>query len=265
MNIEVFSELDNFFNQSTALRNVAGGKHPRVDITAKLEETFDKLIGVCLPDFFVEVGAFEASFSRRMANLYPQSKVIAFEANPRVFNKFSSSFLETRVDYRFNAVSDSIGEVSIHIPEIVAGNEMPYENRMASLNEIDIDNSKTKVEFVPSVTLDSIISDEFYHAAIWIDVEGAADKILDGARKTLSRTSLILCELENRSVWKDGANCNTIIKELKKEGFTPVLRDCQREFQFNVIFIRNSLLNIDSVALRIDEYLNFCHRILQGE
>jgi hypothetical protein len=96
---------------------------------------------------------------------------------------------------------------------------------------------------VESQTLDSFLKSEMTAGSdstyfLWIDVEGAAEKVLAGADKTLRETLAIFIETENVDFWKDQKNAGDIAGLLIRKGFVPVARD--REYgdkQFNVLFV----------------------------
>ena len=109
-------------------------------------------------------------FFKRVSERYECANVIAFEADPRVYEHFQASLAATKVDYRFAAVADKSGDTLMHIPEVVAGNEIPYRNRMASLNVMAIENSKCTSVTVPAMTLNDVVSDISYgNTVLWID------------------------------------------------------------------------------------------------
>ena len=58
----------------------------------------------------VEIGAYEATFSRVCRNEYPNLDVIAYEANPYVFERFGENLKKGGVDYRFACVSAENGK-----------------------------------------------------------------------------------------------------------------------------------------------------------
>lgn len=63
------------------------GREARKRVTDRLAEhflTMQHLLGTCC---FLEIGAHEASFSRRAKAMYPEAMVFAFEANPHVYAK----------------------------------------------------------------------------------------------------------------------------------------------------------------------------------
>jgi hypothetical protein len=55
----------------------------RTPVTEALEHMLYEAIDLIKPDTFLEIGAYEAKFSRDMKAAYPNAEVLALEANPR--------------------------------------------------------------------------------------------------------------------------------------------------------------------------------------
>jgi FkbM family methyltransferase len=227
----------------------------REPITSELERLLKRFICHIRPELFVEIGAYEASFSVEMKDKFPDVPVIAIEANPRVYEKFSRKLYGTGVDYLNLAIDKEGGFKSFYIPEKIAGNDMPFAGRMGSLREVGLRDSQTTQVTVISETLDSLLKDRVEsNMCLWIDVEGAAERVISSAQKTLERTSIVYVELESSPVWKDQALDDEVSLFLKSSGFIPVARDCQKWFQKNVLFVSRSL-ELD--AFIIDQSLKF--------
>jgi len=201
-------------------------RHERAEVTGLLEKTLYDIVGIVEPGMFVEVGAFDASFSCRMKARYPDARCLALEANPRVFERFRDEIQAKGVDYMLLAAAAESGNVDLYIPEVIAGNARPHVNRMASLNQIRAKNSTMVKTSVPAITLDKLLAPTSpERLCMWVDVEGAIDKVLEGAQRTLERTDVIYCEIEERQVWKDQVLAPAILTKLEMSGFVMVARD----------------------------------------
>ena len=227
----------------------------RAPITASLEAYLEHVIATIMPDFFLEVGAFEASFSRMMKSRYPEALVYAIEANPRVHQHFREEVEASGVNYIHMAADSKEGEVTFFIPEVIAGNKMPYTGRMGSLHEVNLRASESSTVTVNALPIDDLIASvKSDSICMWLDVEGALKRVLDGASITLSRTSILYCELESSPVWKDQSLSPEIVNILANAGLFPIARDCQKWFQHNIIFIRSDLLDNEFLAASAKEY-----------
>ncbi len=252
--MEIIDVLDAKFNDG-AFKTLALSQ--RAKITDLVQTLFEDLIELVKPSVIAEIGAFEADFARRMRNRYKDVSVYAFEANPRVYEKFAVQLASAGVVYIHVAVGAKSGKATIHIPEQIANTPMPFTNRMGSLNVVALRDSKTTPVEVPLETLDELLEtkDRDRRCAMWIDVEGAVDQVLAGADRTLDGTDLIICELENTRVWHGQVLGAEIRDRLQARGFTIVARDCQKWFQYNAVFVRESVLDSNqAVRERINRY-----------
>lgn len=210
-------------------------------LTDALEELLADVIAVVRPDVFFEVGAFEASFSRQMRATYPEARVVAFEANPRVHERFATEVETAGVTYVASAIGNTVGTARFFIPEVIAGKTMPTVGRMGSLHPVGARESRVVEVETPITTLDLAAGDVAgRNVCLWIDVEGAVDQVLAGGPKTLEATSLVYCELESRPMWQGQTLSGPVIEYLVRAGFVPLVRDCQKWFQFNALFVRPS-------------------------
>lgn len=232
-------------------------REQRAGVTALMEQALDDIVGIVAPGMFVEVGAFDAAFSRRMKARYSDVRCVALEDNPRVFDRFQDEVRATGVDYVHFAASAGSDNINFFIPETIAGCDRPYVSRMGSLNMISAKNSTMAEVAVPAIALDDLLvptpADQI---CMWIDVEGAMDKVLDGASRTLERTVLIYCEIEERQIWKDQLLASEVLARLEKAGFVMVARDFQAPTQFNALLIHIGTAVADSVLARIEAYVD---------
>lgn len=230
----------------------------RLVITNRLEDELDEIIDLVRPDLFLEVGAFDARFSRKMKRKFPNVPAIALEANPRVYNNFYSQAAIDGVDYRNCAATSKRETVKIHIPEQIAGKKMPEIGSMGSLLEVGLRDSRTISVEVMGMPIDDILQEHsFENACAWIDVEGFTDQVLLGGRKTIDKCSIIFVELESSPVWKGQVLADEIIHLLDDSGFEYVARDCQKWFQFNAVFLRHGMMQHYKLEEKIDAFTEF--------
>ena len=237
----------------------------RLKITKLLEKAFEQIVDIIVPDLILEIGAFEADFSIRMKSHYPTATVLAFEANPRVYEKYKDTVKNKGVIYTHAAVSNTFETITFYIPEIVDGNKITYENSMGSLNEMGLDNSISTPVSVQAVLLDEFLVAYPHKLSVaWIDVEGAVDKILEGMIHTLNKCEVIFCELETSTVWKNQKLDQDILKKLSDLGFVLLVRDCQKAFQYNGIFIKKELTNNKEITEICNRYVEKATQLWGG-
>lgn len=215
---------------------------PRPEQSARLERYFRRLCRRSDPALVLEIGAHEASFSRWAARKLPDARVIAFEANPHVHEKYSAELAETRVDYRHLAVGPVTGEIQLNLPTNVAGRERELANHMASLGVHTETVDQIEVT-VPSVRLDEFVElAEGERAVAWIDVEGASGVVLECGSEVLDRIDAVHIEVERETTWEGQWLDTDVAVFLKQHGLVPVARDLARTFQYNVVFTRPHLV-----------------------
>ena len=244
--------LDELFDQP-AWRKLP--LQPREQITEALEAMLGRVIQLAAPDLFVEIGAFEASFSRRMRRAFPDATVIAYEANPRVFDRFGAEARAVGVDYRHAALSDRDGSITFNVMEVISGRDMPALNRMGSIKPIAMPDSRSIEVTVRAARLDSELGETAgERACLWVDVEGAAGDVLRGAQRALARTDVLYCEVESGEVWQEQALAPEVIGLAEAAGFVLVARDCQKAFQRNCLFLRPALAARADIAAEVAGY-----------
>lgn len=158
---------------------------------ADLSNLFRRL---CRPEtVFVDVGANFGYFTCLAAGLIGAAgtgMVHAFEPSPRMF-----ALLQRNVEINWSgapvkvyqaAVTDSNGQVELHIPRDHAAN--------ASLTALASDGAE--VVQVPAVRLDDVLPNDAIIHIMKVDVEGHELDVLNGASATIKRNSDIRLILE---------------------------------------------------------------------
>ena len=195
------------------------------------------------PAVVLEIGAHEARFSRWAASELPGARVLAFEANPHVHEKFAGKLAGTRVEYLHAAVGPANGDVELHVPLEVAGRSRELTSRMASL-EVHSRASDEVLVTVPGVRLDDHLQlAEGERVVAWIDVEGANRSVLEAAPAVLARTDAIHIEVEWETTWEGQWLDSDVALRLRHHGLVPVARDIKRHHQYNVVFVRSGLVD----------------------
>ncbi len=219
----------------------------------RLHETFLGLFSTMRPSLFLDVGANDGSASVAVREAAPACPVHAFEANPQIYAKNRARLEQHGVRFWNLAVGDHVGRTIVYAPRTLSRAYVGGEVVPASITEGE-DTGKTSLlrrnedatyaEFeVRATTLDAFVSTHVPDwrdrtAFLWIDVEGAADRVLAGAKGLLSRTRVILLEIERFDFWQNQADCGTVVTRLIRAGFLPLARD--REYgdkQFNILFV----------------------------
>lgn len=181
---------------------------------------------IMLPDIAIEVGAYDADFSRAMVGI--AKEVWAFEASPYVFNKFKGI---DGIKYLNLAISDMSGQVDFEIQS--------DHHKLTSNNSIMKRNDKGNKEYisVKSATLNELFKDK-KNIALWIDCEGANQQVLTGASEILPNVDSIFIEVETTKFWKDQWLEKDVREYLSNFGFRLSRSEPQYTNQYNQIYIR---------------------------
>jgi FkbM family methyltransferase len=215
----------------------------RRDFETQVIDYFHGLCRKLAPSVVLEVGAHGAGFSRWAAEALPSARVVAFEANPHVHEKFAPVLEATRVEYRHAAVGPVTGEIELNLPREVRGRKRPVTSRMASLG-MHTEASDTEQVQVPCVRLDDFFTlGEADRAVAWIDVEGANASVLQSGPDLLGRLDAVYIEVEREVTWEGQWLDTDVARHLHDHGLVPVARDvAQRNHQYNVVYVRGRLL-----------------------
>ncbi len=210
------------------------------------------------PTVFLDIGAFDGACAVAAKQRFPRLLVYSFEANPEIFALHNSTVSAAGVTYLNRAISDSVGSVKMYAPRTLSryydkGVVLPghiNEPKTTGKTSLLLRNEDALYEEfrVNATTLDAFLVEEGFDVAeqriaLWIDVEGAADKVLQGAEKALASSVAVLVEVENFEFWKEQKDSAYITRELIAKGFVPVARD--REYgdhQFNILFVKAALI-----------------------
>ncbi len=219
-----------------------------------LVNLFFALCAVRRADVFIEAGAKEASASRRAAEEVGIERVVAFEANPYTFARFSSGFDQLDVEYRHLALAARDEAVTFMVRRHADGTPIP--DGQGSLLHRPGHAPGYDYVTVSAVRLDSFFGDRpFERGAMWVDVEGATDQVFGGAESVLASCDLVLVEVESRINWDGQVWLDVdVVRAMRDAGLRPVARDAQSRFQYNVLFVRDSAVGDPGVVALIDEW-----------
>jgi FkbM family methyltransferase len=201
----------------------------------ELAESFLSLQGRLKPDFIIEVGAREASFSLQAKKLVPDTKVYAFEANPYVHKRYARKCKRRGVNYLQLGVSNLTGNLDFNVDpskELSDGSHS-FLKRVNSENLEQISVGCTTLDdfFMPKIS-------ESDNVAIWIDVEGLSGQVLEGATKLLSHVQSLYIEVEHKAFWENQILAGEVTKILESRHFMLLGRDLEYfPVQENFLFL----------------------------
>jgi len=208
------------------------------------------------PEVVLEIGAFDASFSVNMKQIYPMSNVTAFEAGKYNYDKYRRSVSSIGVDYLNMAISNQEGCIDFYVRDSSDNDGVFGANGIIKRTD---EKSYREVHQVECCSLDVFLSDKRMlnsSKAMWIDVEGSANKVLSGSIESLQNTNCILIEVEEHRYWEDQWLRKDIEEFLLRYNFVPVARDFEDNLQYDVIFLKKHLLEEIIISGMISNYFD---------
>jgi FkbM family methyltransferase len=203
-----------------------------------LSDLFISLVGETIrPKLVLELGAADARFSRSVAAMLEDATVCALEANPYAFAKHQARAAAAGVAYHHLALGNAVKQTSIKVTRSVGSK--PLAPTKGS-NSLRIKPGDREYEDAPvsMVTVDHFVAGLGAGGSpcvMWIDVEGMAWEVLQGARETLKSTQALLVEVEDKPFWVDQRLSHEVKALLHELGFVPVARDFEFKGQYNLL------------------------------
>jgi len=207
---------------------------------------YSDLVTAIKPELVAEIGAFDASFSRDIKRRLPNTHAIAFEANPYNYEAFAPDAAAAGVEYVHAAVSDAVGSVTFNIIASYGDQKFTRVKGVDSLLQRTAAGVTYEQVTVPATTADVVLGHSRFatgSVCLWIDVEGAVEKVLRGATQTLHKAKSIMVEVEDYAQWEGqwlSANVDAMLAEY---GFSPIARDFEYEHQYNVVYVTADVMS----------------------
>lgn len=201
----------------------------------ELAKSFVSLQARLKPDYIIEVGAREASFSLQAKKASSDSHVFAFEANPHVYKEYSRKCKRKGINYLQAGVSNVTGKMNFKVDSSkdTKDGSHSFLTRVntESYEEISVECTTLDDFFMPKLA-------ESDNVAIWIDAEGLSGQVLEGATRLLSNVQSIFIEVEHKTFWESQVLSGDIIKILELHDFLLMGRDFEYfPVQENFLFI----------------------------
>lgn len=226
--------------------NVLSSAPKGVEGHAALRAAFLHLVDILKPDVICDIGALDGSLSLAVRDKAPGCEVVAFEANPKTHARHREALSAHGIDYRNLAVSDSDGRITIHAPR---GRHESKTSLLLRSEEVAYEDYEVETHRLDSLFRDHLnAGDQSFF--LWIDVEGAAERVLAGAPRILEKTLAVFIECETFPFWQQGGSAGGVADTLLKAGFVPVARD--REYgdkQFNILFVAGRVAHLLAPSL----------------
>jgi FkbM family methyltransferase len=164
------------------------------------------------PDLILDVGSRNGNDSQSFRHASPNSEIVAFEANPELYDRMTKNqkLHELNIQVQPYAISNSDGEA-----QFTVFNETRGTGSLKSHTA-----SKGTTYTVPTRALDGLFPHQSHkRVAMWIDVEGHSQEVLDGAKMILKSTDALHIELEDAQIFEGQVLAPQVIQFLETLGF----------------------------------------------
>lgn len=190
----------------------------------------------------IEGGAHNGGDTIKMAKLWPQSTIYAFEPVPELFASLvSNTKLYSNVKVFNKALSNKVGYQELFIS---SGRSDASSSLLIPKKHLEI---HPDVVFSDKILVESISLDEFLYQEkikevhfLWLDIQGMEIHVLKEARNTLNNMIAILLEVNHLENYKGCHLFEYSIKWLEKRGFYVVWKGKQYEDAGNVLFLKKT-------------------------
>ena len=208
------------------------------------QRLFATLLSVLDIDVVCDVGSKDGADALRFRRALPAAQVIAFEANPRNFElmRVDAMLAGNSIRTESFAVTDHDGTADFFI--VRADRPIDHARRgMSSLYRRAESAELERIVQVTTVRLDTYLGREAPAAtrcALWIDAEGKAFEVIDGARALFGRIQLLHVEVETRPLIGAAQRTYTDVRRLLEDaGFVELATDYATSGQqFNILYMR---------------------------
>lgn len=210
------------------------------------KKLFDRLLKVFKPDLVCDVGSMDASDALRFRKILPQSRILAFEANPlNVFGMEKDKRLgSASIELVQRAVWNSEGSVNFYVEKLEQNHKGEDIRRgISSIRLREGDSLGWTRVVVPSVRLDTFLGrmeSSPASVALWIDVEGCGFEVLEGAEGIIKTIQLIHVEVETRPFWTGQKLAFQVVEWARQHDFK-ILGRGRNEEQYDLVLIREAL------------------------
>jgi FkbM family methyltransferase len=220
-------------------------------VWAKIDRSVDRLevVSFFLPEnpIVFEVGASDGNESVLMAKIWPQGKIISFEANPNAFAKYQNNTrgLSNTVGYNL-AVNTYKGTADFYLCWGYGGNNPIFEGASSLLKaskwkEADYEGPVIQV---PCVIFDDWCQENKVDLIdfMWLDLEGFELPFLKSSPNILKTVQVIYSETNFKNFREGMTQFPELHRFLIDQGFSMVAHWYLEGYQGDALFVRNEKL-----------------------
>jgi FkbM family methyltransferase len=176
-----------------------------------LESVIEHVLGTGFrPRTVIDVGVASGTFELYK---FPGAKYLLIDPLKEFENTFKNISKRYNGEYVIAAASDTKGTISLNVHADLSGSSF--------FKEMDGGDMDGVPRTVSTVTIDDVCDERGLRGpfVIKIDAQGAELKILDGAKKTLEETELIILEISLFQGYKNIPQFYDVVHYMKQHGF----------------------------------------------
>ena len=194
-----------------------------------------------------EVGAKDGEDSVKLARIWPEGKIISFEANPNQFMKYSLKAASFPNMFGYNlAVNTYNGVAKFYLCWGSNGNDPVFEGASSLLEA----SEAQKIHYRgPEITVPCVIFDDWCRNNdvskvdfMWLDIEGFELQFLRSSPRILETVKVIQSETNFFDFRKGTTRFKVLKAFLEKRGFKMVAHWYNEGLQGDAVFVRKALL-----------------------
>ncbi len=186
----------------------------------------------------IEAGAHIGRDTLKMATLWPDATIYAFEPVPELFIQLKERTKEQPNVHCFQlALSDTTGPATLHVS---SGASTAASSLLEPLQYVI---ERPNVLFHP-ISIQAITFDQWAYEAgvakadfLWLDMQGHELSVLKAASQILPTVKAILIEASLTERFKGNPLYDEIIDWLETQGFKPIRQDLPKHQKINIFFI----------------------------
>jgi len=189
--------------------------------TGTIGRTFDEVLDhVSRLDFrpqtVIDVGVANGTFE--LYEAFPNARHLLIEPLEEFKPALEKITRQFNAEYVIAAASDKVGRIAINVHSILDGSSI--------LKEVEGSHVDGVERVVPAVTIDYLCNERNLIGPylIKVDVQGAELQVLNGGRKTLEETELVILEVHLFQFFVNSPQFYDVVSYMKDRGF--VVYDC---------------------------------------
>lgn len=209
---------------------------------------FARLLAQLRVDVVCDVGSMDGLDALVFGRAVPQATIYAFEPNPENFRLMETDARLKARDIHLvaAAAADRAGEAEFFLVDADYRRDDPRRGMSSLYRRADGWSTSNGVVSVPTTRLDAFLGSRCVPdscVALWIDVEGAAYQVVEGAAGIAKQAQLVHVEVETAPCISATQRLYPEVKTLLQQfGFRELATDrAPSDLQFNALFARRDL------------------------